>query len=61
MRKRHQRILTLILVSLGILWNIKHVESLVSSNSLADLVLINGKVITVDSRDSIAEAVAADR
>ena len=50
MRKGYQRILIAALITLGILCIIGQAKSLVSSNSTADLVLINGKIITVDSK-----------
>src|SRR4030042_4707317 len=58
MRKSYQNILIVALVTLGILWSISHAKSIAPSNSHADLVLINGKIITVDSKDSIVQAVA---
>ncbi len=58
MRKSYQNILIVALVTLGILWSISQAKSIASSNSHADLVLINGKIITVDSKDSIVQAVA---
>jgi len=52
MRKGYQRILSAALITLGILCTIGNAKSLVSSNPIADLVLIKGKIIKVKYQGS---------
>jgi len=58
MRKSNGRILFLVFIVLCFFCSSDQVTSSASPDSQADLVLINGKIITVDSRDSIAQAIA---
>ena len=53
--------LFVLLLLIGLLWTTNSIQTASgerSSNSSADLVLFNGKIITVDPSDSIAQAVA---
>ena len=53
--------LFVLLLLIGLLWTTNSIQPASgerSSNSAADLVLFNGKIITVDPSDSIAQAVA---
>ena len=43
---------------LVLMWNGGRVAERTSEQAAADLVLRNGKVVTVDARDSVAQAVA---
>ena len=58
MRRITKKALIAVLLTLGILWGIGQASTHADQSSRADLVLINGKIITVDSKDSIAQAVA---
>jgi predicted amidohydrolase YtcJ len=58
MRKSHHIVLLFVFIVLCFFCSSDQAKSSASPDSQADLVLINGKVITVDARDSIAQAVA---
>lgn len=58
MRKSHHIVLLLVFIVLCFIGSSGQVKSSASPDPQADLVLINGKVITVDAKDSIAQAIA---